>query len=113
MGASPVAGPRWDREEGEGLYLPLGQTLEVLVERLRGGLGPDGGVLEESAGLGSRGIFLALIPGHAADTPPIAQAPRLSFHSASLVLLEVSGGSPEMDGLTWSERLRIHRQRPL
>lgn len=113
-GASPEAGPRWDNGKGEGLYLPLGQTLETLLQRLKGGLGQAGDLGQGPCGLGSRGIFLALIPDRAAGDPfPIPPAPRLSFHSADLVLLEVSGGSPDLDSLAWAERLRVHRQRPL
>lgn len=113
-GTAPERGPRWDGGTGEGLYLPLGQTLGALVERLKGGLGLAADFPRPASGLGSRGIFLALIPGReSADLPPLLQAPRLSFHSADLVLLELRGTTPELDCLAWSERLRVHRRRHL
>ena len=95
------------------LCLPLGPCLMALEERL--------GRAFESAGAPApgeispfprAGIFLASppeVPG--APLPDIPPSPSLSFHSAAIILLEISPPPPGLEALVWSELLRVHRRR--
>jgi hypothetical protein len=98
--ASPVL-------QGRGLYLPLGPCLPSLAQSLLKDLS-----LEPQEPFEGQGIFLGLAPDGVLEGPSPILPPAISgFHSAALILLDISPPSEGLRGLSWSEALRVHRPR--
>lgn len=90
---------------GEGLYAPLGGCYFTLLEDLSA-------ELEGLPPFRPEGIFLGLGPqAKPGSLPPPPPLPRLGFHSADILLLELWGLDADLQALAWKEEFRIHRPR--